>query len=43
MKQFFQEFWLWILVPFVVVLGGLGVLMLMVGEGSLNDFVYSIF
>ena len=43
MKDFFKEFWLWILVPFVLVLGGLAVLMMMVGEGSVGDFVYNVF
>lgn len=45
MKNFLQEYWLWILIPFLLVLGGLAVLVFALnGEGEGNgDFVYNVF
>jgi hypothetical protein len=44
MKAFLKEYWLWIAIPFVLVIGGLAVLWLMIGndEGA-SPFVYNIF
>ena len=44
MKEFLQEYWPWILVPFVVVIGGLAAAMFLLGGGEGNgDFVYNVF
>jgi hypothetical protein len=42
MLDFLKDYWLWILVPFVLVLGGLGLLVVLGGEG-LGQFSYNIF
>ena len=41
-KQFFSEFWLWILIPALFVGIGVVVLILMSGEGS-SPFAYNVF
>jgi hypothetical protein len=44
MKNFLKEFWLWILVPFVLVLGLLALLFVVSGGGdSTSPFVYNVF
>jgi hypothetical protein len=44
MKDFFKEFWLWILIPFVLVIGGLLALYLMAGGSDASSpFVYNVF
>ena len=43
MKDFLAEFWLWIVIPFVLVIGGLVVLYLMSGGDSSSPFVYNVF
>lgn len=43
MKDFLKEFWLWILIPFVLMVGVLlAVLFFAGGEGS-NPFKYNVF
>ena len=42
MTDFFKEFWLWILIPFVLVIGMLVVLYLMSGGDSISPFHYNI-
>ena len=42
MIDFFKEFWLWILLPFVLVIGLLVVLYLMSGD-SISPFQYNVF
>jgi len=44
MKAFLKEYWLWILIPFVVVLGGLALLYFWAGgdQGS-SPFQYNVF
>lgn len=43
MKAFLKEYWLWILIPFVLVLGAIGVAVFMMsGDGS-SPFVYNIY
>ncbi len=43
MGNFFKEFWIWIVIPFVLVLGGLAALYFMAsGEGN-SDFIYNVF
>ena len=43
MKDFLKEFWLWILIPFVLMIGVLlAVLLLANGDGS-SPFVYNLF
>jgi hypothetical protein len=43
MKAFLKEYWLWIAIPFVLVVGGLALLWLMMGDGGSSPFSYSIF
>jgi len=40
---FLKEYWLWIVIPFVVAIGGLTVLYLLSGGGSFSDFTYNVF
>ena len=40
MIDFFKEFWLWILIPFVLVIGLLVVLYLMSGGDPISPFQY---
>jgi hypothetical protein len=43
-KGFLREFWLWIVIPFVLVILGLLVLMWLAGSGdSASPFQYTIF
>ena len=41
--EFLKEYWLWILIPFVVVIGGLIVLVLVSGGSTASEFVYPVF
>jgi len=41
--QFLKEYWVWILVPFLLVIGGLTALYLMSGGSSFSDFTYNVF
>jgi len=41
-KQFFAEFWLWILVPALIVAVGIVVLILMSDSAS-SPFIYNVF
>ena len=43
MKAFIKEFWLWILIPFVLVIGGLIVLYLLTGGEEASPFQYNVF
>ena len=43
MSDFFKEYWLWILVPFAVVLGAIAVLYFLADGSGSGDFVYNIF
>ena len=43
MADFFKEYWLWIVLPFALVLGGLAVLYFMANDGGTNDFIYNVF
>jgi hypothetical protein len=44
MKAFLKEYWLWIVIPFVVVVGGLMLLFfLMSGDEGASPFVYNIY
>lgn len=45
MKNFLKEYWLWILIPFLLVVGGLAVLTFALGDGDGGggDFVYPMF
>ena len=46
-RGFLAENWLWIVVPFLLVVGGLSALMMMTGSGGEEDdggaFVYNVF
>jgi len=41
-RDFLEEYWLWILIPFVVV-GGIAALLLVSGGGGASMFDYNIF
>ena len=41
--QFFKEYWLWILIPFLLVIAAVGVLFFLGGSGEESDFVYNVF
>jgi hypothetical protein len=44
MKAFLKEYWLWIVIPFVVVVGGLAVLIFMMSQDDgASPFVYNIY
>ena len=43
MKAFLSEYWLWILVPFVLVIGGLLLLYVLSGGDSVSPFQYNVF
>ena len=44
MKDFLAEFWLWIVIPFVLVIGGLAFLYFWAGGGdSASPFQYNVF
>ncbi len=40
---FLKEFWLWILIPFVLVIGGLLLLWFLTGDDAANPFQYNVF
>ena len=43
MKDFLQEFWLWITVPFLLVVVGLAVLWFLSSGDGPTPFVYNVF
>jgi hypothetical protein len=43
MKAFLKEYWLWIVVPFVLVLGGLVLAFFLLGDDGASPFVYNIY
>ena len=43
MKEFLKEYWLWIVIPFVLVVGGLALAWLMMGDEGATPFVYNIY
>jgi len=43
MKEFLKEYWLWIVVPIVLVLGALAVLLWLSGDGGASPFQYNLF
>ena len=43
MKAFLKEYWLWILIPFVLVAGGLLVAYFMMADDGASPFVYNIY
>ena len=45
MKTFLREYWLWILVPFMVVAVGLGLALWMMSRdaGGSSPFIYTLF
>jgi hypothetical protein len=42
MKDFLKEYWLWIAVPFVLVIGGLFLAWFLMSDDSASPFVYNI-
>ena len=43
MKEFLQEFWLWIAVPFLLVVLGLAALWFLSSDGGPTPFTYNVF
>ena len=43
MKAFLKEYWLWILIPFVLVIGGLVAVYLLAGDEGASPFQYNVF
>lgn len=43
MGKFFREYWLWIVVPFVIVIGAVGALVLTGGDETDTPFSYEVF
>lgn len=43
MKNFLQEYWLYILIPFAVLIVVFAALWIMAGGGSLSEFTYQVF
>ena len=43
MKAFLKEYWLWILIPFVLVAGAIAVALLMMSNDGSSPFVYNIY
>jgi hypothetical protein len=43
MKEFLKEYWLWIVIPFVLVLGGLALLVWLWGGQEASPFTYQIY
>ena len=42
--KFLSEYWRWIVIPMVLVLGALGVLLVLAGgDDSSNPFIYNVF
>ena len=42
MKSFLKEYWPWIVIPFVLVVGGLTLLYFLMDDGGASPFVYNI-
>ena len=43
MAAFLKEYWLWILVPFLIVVGGIGLLWFVgAGASDAGDFIYNV-
>ena len=42
MKAFLKEYWLWIVVPFALVLGGLALAWFLMSDEGASPFVYNI-
>ena len=40
---FLKEFWLWILVPFLLVVGGLLIFVFLMEDDSVSPFQYNVF
>ena len=40
---FFKEFWLWILVPFLLVVAGLLIFVFFMEDDSVSPFQYNVF
>ena len=43
MIGFLREYWLWILIPFAIVLGGLALLVFLSGGDGVSAFQYNVF
>ena len=43
MKDFLKEYWLWIVIPFVLVVGGLAIAWLMMSDEGATPLVYNIY
>ena len=43
MKAFLKEYWPWIVIPFVLVLGGIAALWFFLGADEGSPFVYNVF
>jgi len=43
MKAFLKEYWLWIVIPFVLVAGAVLVAVLMMSDDGASPFVYNIY
>lgn len=43
MKAFLKEYWLWIVIPFALVVGGLALAWLMMSDDGATPFVYNIY
>jgi len=43
LKAFFREYWLWILIPFALVLLGIGAAVLLLGDDGASPFQYTIY
>ena len=41
--NFFKEFWLWILIPFVLVIGALLAFVAFSNDDAVSPFVYNVF
>jgi len=42
-RTFLREYWLWIVIPFVLVVGGLALAWLMMSDEGATPFVYNIY
>ncbi len=43
MGKFFREYWVWIVVPFVLVIGAVAVLVFSGGDDTVSPFTYEVF
>lgn len=43
MKNFFKEYWPWIVVPMVLIFGALALLLIFSRDDSATPFVYNVF